>query len=83
MCHGEAAATPNAALKKPRSVPIPVLASAEIQAKSDVDLLRANHRRQRIDANHPERDRRAYRRCSCLSANAEEIAALISRETDQ
>jgi len=41
MCHGEGGATPNAALEKSWGVPIPVLASPEIQAKSDADFRKA------------------------------------------
>lgn len=41
MCHGAGGATPNAALEKSWGVPIPVLASPEIQAKSDADFRKA------------------------------------------
>jgi mono/diheme cytochrome c family protein len=37
-CHGDKGATPNAAVSKMFGVPIPVLGSKEIQAKSDADL---------------------------------------------
>ena len=37
-CHGEGGATPNAAIAKMFGVPIPVLGSPEIQAKSDADI---------------------------------------------
>jgi mono/diheme cytochrome c family protein len=40
-CHGEGGATPNAALVKSWGVPIPVLGSPEIQAKSDADFRKA------------------------------------------
>jgi mono/diheme cytochrome c family protein len=38
MCHGEGGATPNDAMAKMFQVPIPVLSSPAIQAKSDADL---------------------------------------------
>lgn len=37
-CHGEGGATPNAAVSKMFGVPIPVLTSPEVQAKSDADI---------------------------------------------
>lgn len=37
-CHGEAGATPNTAVAKMFGVTIPVLGSAEIQAKSDAEI---------------------------------------------
>lgn len=37
-CHGADGATPNAAVSKMLGAPIPVLASKEIQAKSDADF---------------------------------------------
>jgi mono/diheme cytochrome c family protein len=37
-CHGEGGATPNDMMSKMFGVPIPVLTSPEIQAKSDADL---------------------------------------------
>jgi cytochrome c2 len=40
-CHGVDGATPNAALIKQWGVPIPVLGSPEIQAKSDADFRKA------------------------------------------
>jgi mono/diheme cytochrome c family protein len=41
MCHGEGGATPNAQVSKMFGVPIPLLNSAEIQAKSDADIRKA------------------------------------------
>ena len=38
MCHGDKGATPNPAISKMFGVPIPVLGSKEVQAKSDADL---------------------------------------------
>lgn len=37
-CHGEAGANPSPGMSKMLGVPIPVLSSPEIQAKSDADL---------------------------------------------
>lgn len=37
-CHGDKGATPNPAISKMFGVPIPVLGSKEVQAKSDADL---------------------------------------------
>jgi mono/diheme cytochrome c family protein len=37
-CHGEGGATPNEGVSKMFGVPIPVLGSADVQAKSDADL---------------------------------------------
>ncbi len=38
MCHGENGATPNPGVAKMFGVPIPVLGSAETQAKSDAEI---------------------------------------------
>lgn len=38
MCHGEGGAVPNANVSKMFGVPIPILGSPEIQAKSDADI---------------------------------------------
>jgi mono/diheme cytochrome c family protein len=38
MCHGEGGATPNDAMSKMFGVPIPVLSSPAIQAKTDADI---------------------------------------------
>ena len=40
-CHGEGGAVPNAAVSKMFGVPIPMLNSPEIQAKSDADIRKA------------------------------------------
>jgi mono/diheme cytochrome c family protein len=38
MCHGEGGATPNEGMSKMFGVPIPVLTSPEIQAKSEAEI---------------------------------------------
>jgi mono/diheme cytochrome c family protein len=38
ICHGEGGAVPNATMSKMFGVPIPMLNSPEIQAKSDADI---------------------------------------------
>jgi len=38
MCHGDKGATPNPNIAKMFGVPIPVLGSKDVQAKSDADL---------------------------------------------
>ncbi len=38
MCHGEGGAVPNPNISKMFGVPIPILSSPEVQAKSDADI---------------------------------------------
>ena len=38
LCHGEGGAVPNAGVAKMFGVPIPILGSPDVQAKSDADL---------------------------------------------
>ena len=40
-CHGEGGAVPNAAVSKMFGVPIPLLNSPEVQAKTDADIKKA------------------------------------------